>query len=258
MVSEAKASPPPGGLRAAALTRTDLPETRDGSLHELDRLAPADEVPGLTGIFLTHAHVGHYAGLIHLGREVIGTQGVPVHAMPRMRQFLSDNGPWDQLVRLGNIELRPLADGVDVQLNDRLRVTPMVVPHRDEYSETVGFLISGPHRTVFFLPDIDKWERWEEEGTRIEDVVARVDVAYLDATFYQDGEVPGRAMAEISHPFVVETMERFADAPADERAKIRFIHLNRTNPAALPDTEERRAVERAGFRIAARLEIVPL
>lgn len=233
------------------------PDFRE-QLHELDRLVPAAGTPGLAGIFLTHAHVGHYAGLIHLGREIIGASRVPVFAMPRMRSFLEENGPWDQLVRLANIEVRDLANGVPVRLNERVTVTPFRVPHRDEYSETVGFRISGPTRTVVFLPDIDKWERWEEMGTRVEDVVAGADVAYLDGTFFRDGEVPGRAMAEIPHPFIQETMRRFAGAAAEERARIRFIHLNRTNPAAFPASGERRAVERAGFRVAEMLEVLPL
>jgi pyrroloquinoline quinone biosynthesis protein B len=233
------------------------PDFRE-QLHEFDRVAPsAAAAPGLAGILLTHAHVGHYVGLIHIGHEIIGARGVPVFAMPRMREFLARNGPWDQLERFGNIEVRALDDGVTVRLNDRLAVTPFLVPHRDEYSETVGYRISGPSRTVIFLPDIDKWERWDEQGTRIEDVVAAADVAYLDATFYRDGEVPGRAMSEIAHPFIEETMRRFANAPAAERAKIRFIHLNRTNPAAF-DGPERRAIESAGFRIARLLEVLPL
>jgi pyrroloquinoline quinone biosynthesis protein B len=230
------------------------PDFRE-QLHELDLVAPAEGTPGLAGILLTHAHVGHYAGLIHLGREVIGARNVPVYAMPRMREFLSTQGPWEQLVKLSNIEIRPLEDGRTIRLNERISVTPFRVPHRDEYSETVGYRIVGPTRTVIFLPDIDKWERW---NTRIEDVVARADVAYLDATFYRDGEVPGRAMAEIPHPFMQETMARFAASPASERAKIRFIHLNRTNPVAFPDSDERRAVERAGFRVAGMREILPL
>ncbi len=233
------------------------PDFRD-QLHALDRVAPVEGVPGLAGVLLTHAHVGHYAGLIHLGHEVIAARAVPVHAMPRMREFLSAHGPWDQLVRFGNIELRTLDDGVGIALNDRIRVTPFRVPHRDEYSETVGFRIQGPRRTVVFLPDIDKWERWDGLGTRIETVVAASDVAYLDGTFYADGEIPGRDMAAIPHPFIVETMARFRTAPAAERAKIRFIHLNRTNPALFADSDARRAIERAGFRVAEPLEIVPL
>lgn len=233
------------------------PDFRE-QLHLFDATAPAADVPGLAGILLTHAHVGHYAGLIHLGREIMGTSGLPVFAMPRMREFLSANGPWDQLVGLGNIELRELHDGVPLRLNDRITVTPFRVPHRDEYSETVGFRIAGPSRIAIFLPDIDKWERWEEQGTRIQDVLADVDVAYLDGTFFADGEVPDRAMSEIPHPFIVETMARFSGSPASERGKIRFIHLNRTNPALFADSEERRAIEAAGFRVAEMMEIVEL
>jgi len=233
------------------------PDFRE-QLHLLDRIAPADGVPGLTGILLTHAHVGHYAGLVHLGHEVIGARDVPVYAMPRMHEFLSTNGPWDQLVRFRNIELRRLEDGAATRLNDRISVTPFLVPHRDEYSETVGFRIQGPTRTVVFLPDVDKWERWDEWGVRIEDVVTGADVAWLDGTFYADGEIPGRDMAQIPHPFIVETMRRFADAPPEVRAKVRFIHLNRTNPAMWEDSEARRAMERAGLRVAEPLERVGL
>jgi pyrroloquinoline quinone biosynthesis protein B len=232
------------------------PDFRD-QLHALDTLAPVERRLGLDGLFVTHAHIGHYAGLMHLGREVLGASKVPVYAMPRLREFLSHNGPWDQLVRLQNIELRPLEDGVTVALNERIRITPFIVPHRDEYSETVGFRIAGPTQTVVFLPDIDKWEKWDARGTKIEDVVAASDVAYLDATFYADGEIPGRAMSEIPHPFIVETMQRFSTRPPEQRKKIRFIHLNGTNPVAFPSAE-RSAVEAAGFHVAEPLEVLAL
>jgi pyrroloquinoline quinone biosynthesis protein B len=227
-------------------------------LRALDQAAPSAEVPGLSGILLTHAHVGHYAGLLHLGREIMGASGVPVYAMPRMAAFLRDNGPWGQLVSLGNIDLRPLSDGVATALNPRISVTPLVVPHRDEYSETVGFLVQGPTRRALFLPDIDKWEAWDARGTRIEDLLAEVDVAWLDATFHADGEVPGRAMEEIPHPFVVESIARFSPLPPEVRARVRFIHMNRTNPVGWPDSPEWEAVHAAGFRVAVRGERVEL
>jgi pyrroloquinoline quinone biosynthesis protein B len=205
----------------------------------------------LTGILLSHAHIGHYTGLVHLGREVMGARGVAVYAMPRMHAFLSDNGPWDQLVRLGNIELQPLAAGQPVALSPRVTVTPLVVPHRDEYSETVGFRIDGPDRSALYISDIDKWDRWDR---RIEDLIAEVDVAWLDGTFYDATEVPGRSMDEIPHPFMTESMRRFEALPASERDKVRFIHLNHTNPALDPDSAARRAIEAAGFRVAGERE----
>ena len=156
------------------------PDFRE-QLRELDRIAPTQKSPGIDGILLSHAHIGHYTGLMHLGREVMGAHQLPVFAMPRMRQFLEKNGPWSQLVTAENITICDLADGSAVKLNNRLRVTPLLVPHRDEYSETVGFRIEGPSQSVLFLPDIDKWDQWE---TSIEDVLRDTDVAYVDGTFF--------------------------------------------------------------------------
>jgi pyrroloquinoline quinone biosynthesis protein B len=234
----------------------DFPE----QLRALDRLAPVPETPGLRGILLTHAHMGHYTGLMHLGHEAIGAQLVPVYAMPRMAEFLKTNGPWSQLVRLENIVIHPLQDGTPVRLNRRLSVTPLLVPHRQEYSEVVGYRIEGPARSVLFVPDIDRWDEWgrDRQGQHLEDELARVDVAYLDGTFFADREIDGRDMSSFPHPFITTTMERLGPLPADERKKVRFIHLNHTNPALRHESAARRAIEAAGFRVAEELERVYL
>jgi len=216
-------------------------------LLTLDEIAPVSAAPGLAGILLTHGHIGHYTGLMHLGREVIGAREVPVYVMPRMQDFLSRNGPWEQLVRLKNIVLQPIQNEISFELNQRIRATPFLVPHRDEYTETVGFRITGPQRSIVFIPDIDKWEKWNR---RIEEVIAGVDAAYVDGTFYADGEIPGRNMAEIPHPFIMETMQRLALLPAVEKSKVRFIHLNHTNPALRPNSEAAQAISKAGFQLA--------
>lgn len=221
----------------------DFPE----QLRALNEIAPAANHAALSGIFLTHAHVGHYTGLLHLGREVMAAKATPVYAMPRLRAFLRANGPWDQLVRLQNIALQSLQHDSTITLNSRLRITPIIVPHRDEYSETVGFRIAGPRRAVLFIPDIDKWEKWER---RIEEELAQVDVAYLDGTFYAEGEIPGRNLAEIPHPFIVESLARWQTLPAQEQAKVRFIHFNHTNPALDSQSAAAQNLLRAGFRLA--------
>jgi len=230
------------------------PDFRE-QLRALNKIAPPKEPPGIDGILPTHAHIGHYTGLMHLGREVMGTQQVPVYGMPRMRKFLETHGPWEQLVELRNIAVKDLADGKPVKLNERLIVTPFLVPHRDEYSETVGFRIEGPNRSVLYLPDIDKWARW---GTKIEDVLKTVEVAYLDGTFFADGELPGRDMSKIPHPFIAESIERFAPLPLPERSKVRFLHLNHTNPALDPASEAAEKIREAGHRVAEQGERVSL
>ncbi|WP_371316308.1 MBL fold metallo-hydrolase [Shewanella sp. NIFS-20-20] len=208
----------------------------------------------LQGVFLTHAHMGHYTGLMHFGRESAATKQIAVYAMPAMRSFLENNGPWSQLVKLKNIELKTLQHQREVTLGS-IKVTPLLVPHRDEFSETVGYLIKGPTKTALFIPDIDKWQKW---STAIEDLIPQVDYALLDATFYSADELKGRTMADVPHPLVIESMSRLKNLAEDQKQKIIFIHLNHTNPLLKPSSPESLAVTAAGFRIANEGLILPL
>ena len=199
------------------------------------------------GIFLTHAHIGHYTGLMYLGREAMGAQQVPVYAMPRMEEFLTGNGPWGQLVALENITLQSIKAGMVVDLSASLRVTPIQVPHRDEYSETVGYLIQGPEKSALFIPDIDKWSEWDQS---LIPWVLQTDWVFIDATFFDGTELPGRDMSEIPHPFVVETMALLEGLPDEQKARVFFIHMNHTNPMLDPGSDATRQVLEAGFQIA--------
>ncbi len=227
-------------------------------LHRLDQMAPCAESPGLAGIFLTHAHVGHYTGLIHLGREAMGARAVPVYAMPRLAGFLRANQPWAELVGAGHVVLRPLADGTPVPLSPEITLTPFLVPHRDEHSETVGFRIQGAARAILYLPDIDGWEAWERQGTRIEAAITAVDLALVDGTFFAEDEIPGRSIVSVPHPLIVSTLARLAGLPPAERAKLRFTHLNHSNPALDPRSAASRAIAAAGCGVARELERVVL
>jgi pyrroloquinoline quinone biosynthesis protein B len=203
------------------------------------------------GILLTHAHVGHYAGLLYLGREALGADAVPVYATPRMAAFLRAHSPWRELVSRANIALTEIAPGGELALG-RVRAAAIAVPHRDELSDTVGYRLRGPAGSVLYVPDVDKWERWGEG--RLEDEVAAVDVALLDGTFHDPGELPGRSMAEVPHPFVPETLARL---PPALRGRVRFIHLNHTN-RLLRDGRARAAVAARGAGVARDGDVIPL
>ncbi len=201
----------------------------------------------LRGIVLTHAHMGHYTGLMHLGREAMGTQAVPVYALPRMRAFLQNNGPWNLLIELGHITLYPLEAGQAVPLGP-FQLTPLLVPHRDEYSETAGFRIRGPQgKQVVYIPDIDKWEQLDSP---IESVIEQVEIALLDGTFFDGDELPGRDMRDIPHPFLVESMARFDTCALAFRQKIYFIHFNHTNPVLDPTSPAARLLRSKGYHLA--------
>ena len=201
----------------------------------------------LKGIFLTHAHIGHYTGLMHLGREVMGAKNTKVSVMPKMENFLRNNGPWSQLVKLENVSLNSLRDNKSVQLNSRLTITPFKVPHRDEFSETVGYRIDGPSKSLVFIPDIDKWSKWQID---IIEVVENSDYSLLDGTFYDINELPGRDMSQIPHPFIIETMNLFKNS--DKKNSIYFIHLNHTNPALDKNSKEYNNILDNGFNVTKR------
>jgi pyrroloquinoline quinone biosynthesis protein B len=212
----------------------------------------SDKSKPLSGVLLTHAHIGHYTGLMYLGREAIGAKETPVYAMPKMQNFLEKNAPWSQLVGLKNIKIVPLTADSSVNLTKNISIKPIIVPHRDEFSETVGYVISTKNKRALFIPDIDKWAKWKRS---IIEEVGRVEVALLDATFYQNGEIPNRDMSEIPHPFMEETMRLFQNSP--DKLKIQFIHFNHTNPV-LRQTEERKSVLKQGFGVCTEGGIIGL
>ena len=200
----------------------------------------------IDGVFLTHAHIGHYTGLMYFGREAFGKKDVTVFVMPKMKTYLTNNGPWSQLVSLQNITLSNLQNDSTIVLNNKLKVTPFLVPHRDEFSETVGYKIEGTKKTALFIPDIDKWHKWKKN---IINEVKKVDYAFLDATFLNQKEVK-RAMTEVPHPFIDETVALFKNETLATKNKVIFIHFNHTNPTLQENSKERKTIEKLGFSFA--------
>ena len=206
------------------------------------------------GILVTHAHIGHYLGLAQLGREVLGARGVPVYCTPAMARFLRGNRPWSRLVSEGNIAIREIEPGVEFALTPGLRVTAISVPHRDEDSDTVAFLIRGSDRKILWLPDIDKWEKWDR---RLEDFLTDPTLtAFVDGTFFSADEIPGRSIADIPHPLVPETMARVGSIPKT-RGRVFFVHLNHTN-RLLWDAGAAEDLVRKGFGVASEGQRIPL
>jgi pyrroloquinoline quinone biosynthesis protein B len=205
-----------------------------------------------SGIFLTHAHIGHYTGLMQLGREVMNTKEVPVYVLPKMKNFLETNGPWSQLVTLKNISLIKLNTDSTLQLTRNTKLETFVVPHRDEYSETGGFKIVAEKASYLFIPDIDKWQKWNKN---IIEEVKKVDVAFLDATFNTIDELKNRKVEEVPHPFVSETIDLFKNESKETKSKLHFIHFNHTNPIMWDKTAKQKILEQ-GFKVAEQGQVL--
>jgi pyrroloquinoline quinone biosynthesis protein B len=231
--------------------------------EQLDALASDPVVPlpqgrtPLEGVLLTHAHVGHYAGLVHFGREAMGSRQLPLFVTARMRRFIESNAPWSKLLEQGHARLIEIKPDEPVELTPRLRVTPVLVPHRDELSDTVAYVVEGPSRKLLWLPDIDRWEKWQRS---LEDVLDEVDLAFLDGTFYSTDELPDRDISGIPHPLVRDTVERLEASAAahPRRAKVCFVHLNHSNPLLGPGTRLSRELEARGFEVASEGQRVEL
>ena len=196
-------------------------------------------------IFITHAHIGHYTGLMYFGREALGAKNLIIKVLPKMSNFLKTNGPWSQLVDINNIKIQNLSFGLKTNELRNITVTPIQVPHRDEYSETAGFIIEGRNKKALFIPDIDKWEKWDKN---LKQLVYEFDYLLLDATFYDSKEI-NRDISEIPHPLVTETINLLDDLSPEHKNKVYFIHMNHTNLMLDPNSELTKLVVNKGFNI---------
>ena len=210
--------------------------------NQWQNLSRSSKNTQIEGIFLTHGHIGHFTGLIHLEKAVMNSHLFKVWAMPKLNELIRHNLPWKSLVDMKNIDLITLESQVPVKLTDGLSVVPIVVPHRDEFSETVGFVIIGPNKRTLFLPDIDKWDQFPE----IDSILSEVDLALVDGTFFSGDELKGRDMTKVPHPTIETSLKRLAKFSK----KVCFIHLNHTNPALFERSEASKTIGKAGFKVA--------
>ena len=197
-------------------------------------------------IYITHAHIGHYTGLMYFGREALGSKELIVRVLPRMSNFLQNNGPWSQLVDINNIKIKEINFGSSTKELANINITPVQVPHRDEYSETAGYIIKGKNKKALFIPDIDKWEKWDRDLSQL---AKEFDFLLIDATFYNSKEI-NRDISEIPHPLVTETIDLLSGLNTENRSKVYFIHMNHTNMMLDPDSKLSKLITSKGFNIA--------
>ena len=221
---------------------------------QLNLLKKKSGINALNGVFLTHAHIGHYTGLVNFGNEVMGSNNMPVYCMKKMGNFIRSYAPWNQLIKNKNIDLKLLENGSSIKLDQSLSITPLLVPHRDENSETVGYKIASKNKSLVFIPDIDKWDKW---STSITELIKQVDYAFLDATFYKNGELK-RNMSKVPHPLVEESMALFSELSEEDKKKVYFIHFNHTNPLLQEGSKAQKEVVKKGFNFSKEGEIIDL
>jgi pyrroloquinoline quinone biosynthesis protein B len=203
---------------------------------------PRNRFP-LDGLFLTHAHFGHYWGLGFLGKEACSPKGLPVYCTPDMQKFLAQNRPFADLIARENILIYPVEHGVDVPVHPELTITPYKVEHRRDFTDTVAYILKGSRQTILYVPDMD------DVTPDIAELIGRMDVALIDGCFYSGAELPGRDIREVPHPLIPDTMDLLQDQVRS--TEIVFTHFNHSNHAIHPESEEGKKVVARGFGLAA-------
>tara|TARA_B100000131_G_scaffold315847_1_gene354975 strand:- start:261 stop:1106 length:846 start_codon:yes stop_codon:yes gene_type:complete len=204
----------------------------------------------LAGVFITHAHIGHYMGMINFGLEVMNLKNLPVYIMPRMKHFLETNSIIKQLLINKNIELIQLNDDKPYDLGG-VEIIPFDVPHRNELSETVGFRIIGSKKRAVYLPDIDSWDDWTD---KLIDLINSNDILFIDGTFFSKTEIRQRDISKIPHPEIIGTMEMLSHLSFNLKQKIHFIHFNHTNEVLLEKSEAAKSVIDKGFLLSREMQ----
>ncbi len=201
----------------------------------------------LKGVFITHAHIGHYIGLTNFGLEIMNLNRIPIYLMPQMRNFVQNNDMLNQLILNNNIEIHNLSNNKPISINPTFEVIPFEVPHRNELSETVGFKIKGVKESAIYIPDIDTWDNWEE---KLIELVYSNNILFIDGTFYVKEEIKNRDVSKIPHPEITETMKLLSDLDCDIKKRVYFTHLNHTNDVLRKYTSSYKEVINSGFNVA--------
>ena len=214
-----------------------------------------DCLPNIKGVFLTHAHVGHYLGLLDLGTKIMDMSNIPIYAMPRMKSFLENNAPFNFLIESENIIINNIDNNEMINLSDQVSLSPFLVPHRNELSETVGYNIKSNSKSIIYIPDIDAWNLWNDN---ILEVVKENDLLFLDGTFYDSNELPNRDISNIPHPFISDSLKMFSELNCFDKEKIFFTHLNHSNPLLNKDSFEFKSLIDNGFKVLNEKNFFPI
>ncbi|HUU77937.1 MAG TPA: MBL fold metallo-hydrolase [candidate division Zixibacteria bacterium] len=190
----------------------------------------------ISGIFLTHAHYGHCSGLWELGKECISERDLPVYCTVKMKSFLENNHPFNHLILDNNIIPKSQKIGEEKSIRD-FKISSFEVPHRNEYTDTVGYIINRK-KSLVYLPDLDFWT------DEIIEIISEADIALIDGCFYSKNELPRRSL--VPHPPIIESLELLRDTDTE----IYFTHLNHTNKVLFEKSKERKETEKKGFKIA--------
>jgi pyrroloquinoline quinone biosynthesis protein B len=219
-------------------------------LNMLNKTAAENNFPKdhIKGIFITHAHMGHYPGLLFFGKEVIDSNNLAVYTSKTLEKFLNENQPWKLLIDNKNIDIKSFEFENEINLSGNLKIIPIEIPHRQELSDTAGFIIEGKQKSGFYLPDIDSWKTFYD---KFNEISIKADLLFIDGTFYSNEElmeIRGRNIKDVPHPPIKETINLLKNGVLKQNnSKIYFTHFNHTNKILDNDFKDDLKIEGIDF-----------
>ncbi len=237
---------------------TSLGIISDNNLHIIDvtrhlanQLQYLDNrVP--TEVWLTHAHFGHVDGLGLFGRETMNVRGVKLHVSKSMAELIHQTPNWNLMIEQGVFVIQEMTDR-QIEQQPGFSITPLLVPHRGELSDTHAFIIRGENKSLLYLPDHDSWDEtlalYKMNTIREWLTSLNVDIALIDGTFWSSDELSSRNQASVPHPPIKQTIEMLGYKQHGD-PDIIFFHLNHTNPVYDEWSEEYTQVVEMGWSIA--------
>ena len=223
----------------------DVTRSLGNQLQYLDNRVP-DEV------WLTHAHIGHIDGLGLFGRETMNVKGAKLHVSKRMLELINQTPHWQIMIEQGVFSIDEISNGESRQ-KAGFSITPILVPHRGELSDTHAFILRGENKSLLYLPDHDSWDEtlslYGMNTIREWLASLNVDIALLDGTFWSYDELSERSQQVVPHPPIKQTIDMLGYKQQGD-PDIIFFHLNHTNPVYDEWSEEHTKVVEMGWSIA--------
>lgn len=215
-------------------------------LRFLWKLPTSKNVENINHVWITHAHWGHIDGLGLFGRETMNSKGIHLHVSESVANLIYRTPSWNTMVQQGVFHLDIFHYSTMQQKttmtvhqtsssSSPLSIEPIPIPHRAELSDMHAFIIRGPNKSLFFLPDHDTWEQTLSihKCTSIREFLQkfRIDIALIDGTFWSYDELGDvRDQTQVPHPPVSETINLLGKRNLQLDPQIYFTHLNHTNP----------------------------
>lgn len=211
----------------------------------------------IQSVLLTNGDIDHLAGLLSLRER----QPLLLNATAEIHDVLRANAVFgvlaEDMVKRATVTLGvpfPLLHGVDVRVfavpgKTALYLEEDEVEIGGEGEATVGVEFIAGSGSAFYIPGC----------ARMSDALAQrlkgAEIVLFDGTVWSDREMiemgvgtkTGRRMGHMPISGADGSMAAFAEL--DVRRKI-YIHINNTNPILIVDSEQRRAVEEAGWEVA--------